>query len=206
MTVEIDISDIPIGTSFTDERSKRVQEIIRKEADYADFIVKRYREQEDPSQDIYIMMDATENYWVWMYGWEIDALDDAEIFSYFTVTKETSQRTDPNVNWMIAASFLFALSLALIITVIFSPELLEYNWFIWLIILPMAFSFVTGWIYTKKNRVHQQSEKEFEVSIHSKHPLFAQALHKFSKLPDISDEQRTIYQERIHELEKKMAD
>ena len=103
MTVEIDVSDIPLGSLYTDERCKRIERIIQSKEEYTEFRVKRARQEEDPSLDLCIAMDATENYWVGMYEWEVDTLSDSEILSYFIVTKETSQRPNPTESW----SFIF---------------------------------------------------------------------------------------------------
>jgi hypothetical protein len=66
VTVEIDVSDIPLGSFYIDERCKRIERIIQSREEYAEFRVKRARMEEDPSLDIYIVMDTTENFWVWM--------------------------------------------------------------------------------------------------------------------------------------------
>ena len=115
MRVEIDVSDIPLGSYYTDERCKRIERIIQEEEEYTEFRVKRYRREEDSSLDIYVIMDATENYWVWMYEWEVDELADSEILSYVTVTKETSQKPDPTENYMIIMCLFIAFLVSFII-------------------------------------------------------------------------------------------
>ena len=121
--MEIDVSDIPLGSFYTDERCKRIERIIQSKEEYTEFRVKRAREGEDPSLDIYVAMDASENFWVWMYEWEVDALNDSEILSYFIVTKETSQRPNPTEGWsFILMSLCSALFLVFPIIFILVPE------------------------------------------------------------------------------------
>ncbi len=206
MRVEIDISDIPIGSFYTDERSKRIEMIIRDKEEYVQFIVKRYRGQEDPSHDGYIVMDETENAWVWMYEWEVDVLNDAEIMSYVTVTKETSQRPDPTENWMIISSLFAALFITFLI-LLFIPDFPPiYDFIIGTMLVFLGGTVITGWMYRGKYRAHKQSEKEFEIATMTRHPLFLESIRKFAALENISESQSEIYLERIQEIESKMVD
>jgi hypothetical protein len=205
VTVEIDVSDIPYGSFYTDARSKRVERIIQNKEEYSTFIVKRYRREQDPSLDIYIAMDETENYWVWMYEWEIDALDDDEIFSYVTVTKETSQRPDPTQHFLIASSFSIALFLSLLICIIIVPEVSTNSIILGVMLVSLITSFITGGIFRGKNREHMQNEREFEAAMITRHPLYHESLRKFSALSNISESQRENYLERIQETDAKMS-
>ena len=206
MKIEVDISDIPFDSFYVDERCKRVERVIRGNEDYADFKVKRHRGEEDPNDDMYVIMDSTENFWVWMYGWEVDALDDSEILSYVTVTKETSQRPDPTENWGILFSFLFALFLSFVLFVILVPEFQTNGIILGIILLSLVASLIIGAIFNRKNKAHMLQEKEYEIGMMTRHPLFIEVIRKFAALDDISDLQREEYLRRISEIEEKMAD
>ena len=206
MRVEIDVSDIPFGSYYTDERCKRVERIIQEKEEYTEFRVKRYRREEDSSMDIYVIMDATENYWVWMYEWEVDELTDSEIISYVTVTKETSQKPDPTENYMIIMCLFIALLVSFIIVVVVLPEYQTNPGLITIILALLIFSFISGWIYKRKYKAHMQSEREFEKATMTRYPLFLESIRKFAILPDIGESQREIYLERIQEIESKMVD
>jgi hypothetical protein len=207
VTVEIDISDIPLETFYTDERCKRIERIIQSKEKFKDFRVKRLRREEDPSLDIYIMMDATENFWVWMNEWEVDALNDSEILSYITVTKETSQRTNPTESWsFILMCFSMSLFLVFPLIIVFVPEFPMYDFIFGIMVISLIASIVFGLNFKRKNDEYKQSEREFEMEIMEQHPLFVESLRKFATLQDITDSQREEYLERIQEIESKMAD
>jgi hypothetical protein len=205
VTVEIDVSDIPLGSLYTDERCKRIERIIKSKEEYTEFRVKRARREEDPSLDIFIAMDATENYWVWMNEWEVDALSDSEILSYFIVSKETSQRPDPTENWLILSSFSMALFLVFPLIFILVPEFVNdvsgvMDVIIVIMIVALIGSITSGWIFKGKNERHKQSEREFEIDIMKQNPLYLEAIRKFTKLQGITESQRKEYLERYKEL------
>lgn len=205
MTVEIDVLDIPFGSFYTDERCKRVERIIQRKEEYAEFRVKRYRGEEDPTLDTYVIMDVTENFWVWMYEWEVDALSDSEILSYVTVTKETSQRPDPTQNLMIVTSLFAALFLSFIIIVAFVPEFPVNDIIIGIALVSLVASLISGWIFKVRHEAHMQNEREFEIEIMRSHPLFLEAIRKFAALQDINESNRERYLKRIQEIESGMT-
>lgn len=205
MTVEIDVSDIPLGSLYIDERCKRIERIIKKEEEYAEFSIKRSRREEDPSLDIYIIMDATENFWVWMHEWEVDALSDSEILSYVIVTKETSQRPDPTENWGILMSLFMALFLVFLIIIILVPAFPIYDSISGIMLFSLIGVFVSGWIFKGKLEEHKQSGREFEIEMMKQYPLFVESIRKFAALPDVTKSQREKYTERLQEIESKLG-
>ena len=204
MKVEIDISDMAYDSLYTDERCNRIQRILENQEEYSDFLVKRQRGNEEPSKDIYIVMDASENYLIWMYGWEVDALDDSEILDYFIVTNDRDDSLDPTLNWMVSSACSIALFMSLVFTYVVIDSSLSF------LVGPMIISFIAGiilyWIYHMKNKVYVQGKKEKEIELMTRHPLFFEAIRKFAALPDISEVQRKEYQKRLQEIESKMRD
>lgn len=207
MTVEIDVSDIPLGSFYLDERCKRIERIIQSKEEYTEFRVKRARGEDAPSLDIYIVMDATENFWVWMNEWEVDALNDSEILSYITVTKETSQRPNPTESW---SFILMCLSMSLFMVfpliIILVPEFPMYDFIFGIMVISLIGSIVFGLNFKRKNDEYKQSEREFEIQVMQQHPLFLESIRKFAALQNITESQREKYLERIHEFESTMAD
>jgi hypothetical protein len=203
--IEVDISNIPFDSFYIDERCKRVERITQGTEEYATFKVKRYRGETDPRNDMYIIMDTTENFWVWIYEWEVDASDDSEILSYVTVVKETSRRPDPTENWGILFAFLFALFLSFVIFMVLVPEFQTNSTIQAIIVLFLIASLITGWIFNRKYSVHMLQEREYEIGVMARHPQFIEAIRKFAALDDVSYSQREEYLKRIHEIDEKMA-
>ena len=206
MTVEIDVSDIPLGSFYIDERCKRIERIIQGKEEYAEFRVKRARREEDPSLDIYVVMDATENYWVWMNEWEVDALNDSEILSYITVTKETSQKPNPTESWsFILMCFSMSLFVVFPLIIILVPEFPMYDFIFGIMVISLITSIVFGLNFKKKNDEYKQSEREFEIEMMKQYPLFVESIRKFATLPDITASQRENYTKRLQEIESKLG-
>ena len=205
MTIEIDISDIPLGTFYTDERCKRIERIIQSKGEYSEFRAKRSRKEENPTLDIYIIMDATENFWVWMHEWEVDALSDSEILEYITVTKETSQRSDLTENWGILMSLFIAISLVFPFIIILVPDFPIFDFIIGIMVLSFIGSVVSGVIFKMKYDEYKESERKFEIEMMKLYPLFVESIRKFAALSDITEVQSENYRKRLQEIESKLG-
>lgn len=204
MTVEIDISDIPYYAYYRDERSKRVEAILRDHNEYAGHEAKRYRTEGDPSLDPYFILDRNENYFLRMYTAEIDALDDSELLSYLIVVFEDIQKE--NLAEMIYVAGAGALAVFISLTITFQiamPGIQERlgPGYALLMLLSLCFAMLFGVLGYRESRAYARRRKQHVAMTVNKHPLFFQAMRKLMSLTDISESERKNHLKRIQKIE-----
>ncbi|MBN2228624.1 MAG: hypothetical protein JW779_03450 [Candidatus Thorarchaeota archaeon] len=207
MSFEVDIADIPIDSFYRDERCKKLESILRLDSDFAEYKVKRYRIEEEQTQDPYfIINEKEEENMMWLNEWEIDSLDDSELLSYVTVTIKTSRRPNPVENWMLFACFFAALFLSSIVLYFIIPEFQTYSFYPPLIVTSFILMAILGGIAYTKSKSHSRGVKELDTELMQQNPEFLEAIRKFAALTNITDSKRVEYERRLQELESLLQD
>lgn len=140
--------------------------------------------------------------------WEIDALNDSELASYIIVSYETSQLDNPAENFYLMGACATALfiTLAGAFPIIFQDIQTIIPSYTIITIASLFIGLFLFGVGYHKSKVQTQQMRQTFGEIMSRHPLFLQAIRKFSGLPDIGNSEREEYLERIKEIEEKMAD
>ena len=209
MSFEVDFSDIPSDSFYGDDRCKKLERILQQDSDFAEYRVKRYRTEVDPTQDPYYIISQKkeeEEYIMWLNEWEIDALDESEMLSYITVNFKTSKRPNPAENWMLIATLFAALFSSSILIYFVIPEFQTYSFYPMLIIASFFLMVVLGAITYSRYKSYSRRTKELDIELIQQHPLFLQAIRKFACLENISDSKRAEYERRLEEIETIVRD
>lgn len=208
MSFDLDISDIPFNSFYGDEKCKKLERILRQEPEFAEYKAKRYRTEDNPTQDSYVIINEgeKEEYMMWMNEWEVDALDDSEMLSYVSVTIKTSRKPNPVENWMIAAALFAAFFFSSILLYYIVPEFQTYSFYSVLSLTSFLLMVIFGVLTYSKSKSHARQIKDIYIELMQQHPLFLQAVRRFASLTNITDSKRAEYEERLDKLEQMLRE
>ncbi|TFH02370.1 MAG: hypothetical protein E4H14_17710 [Candidatus Thorarchaeota archaeon] len=184
MRVEVDFSDLDELAYYIDQKSEKLEKVLKKDSKCAEYRVKRQHWGGDGEFDTYVIQNADGVDLVSLNTWEIDTLSEDEILSYTDV----QIRREPHS--YIVSAFVFVLILAIFGTtgVMFTLfEIAPYNGT--LDTMPIAISTTSSiivllaiiWFYRKRKQVKLEKH-QIDILAARENSSFLSALRKLASL------------------------
>ncbi|MHA3964740.1 MAG: hypothetical protein AM325_014510 [Candidatus Thorarchaeota archaeon SMTZ1-45] len=207
--VRIDLADIEERTQYRDDMSEKLEDMLRKSSKFQGCIVKRVRlEREAPElRNPFDIQYSDGTHAVWLYEWEIQALDEQEILSYLEVQKGREKQLDSYHFWDIISFSVSAIGvIAVFLDLMFMIYLGNTERLILDFLTVALFILGSGLVLVYVNSIRKSSNERWLDTVSAKNdPLFLEALRKLATLSGTGKRELDQYAKRLKEVEKALV-
>ena len=210
MSVEVDGSGIKDGAFYRDKKCKELEEILREDSKFREYIVEReHFGDEDLDNDPYIIKDTEGKEIFMLEKWQIDALNPSELLSYLNV----EQKRNPCVDWSERVLFnLFRVSflVGIMFSIVSFAFYLDANYLRLMggiHIVAYSIMFGSAILYFVKLKKSNLKKHEIDLKEAESNPSFLEALQKLAAVPKSAYDfvYNAEHNERLEHIETAMA-
>ncbi len=205
MSVNVDIADLPPYTYYSDERTRQLEELIRKDLILAECRVKRRRTARNQDLDPFIVLDSRDNELVNLDQCEIDVLEDTQLLSYIKTRKEIEQ-VEGSDDLIIIIPVLFAsLFVTQLIVTALIPTLRANLVFICLLALFPVLGILSGYLVYGRVKTSSYFNRELLAAIIKENPTFLDSLRLLANQVTVTGWKKQGYRREIQYYEEMIA-
>ncbi|MFW9788058.1 MAG: hypothetical protein ACFFE1_10310 [Candidatus Thorarchaeota archaeon] len=207
MRVEVDVSDLTDLAYYIDGKCKHLEELLRSNPKYAEYLVKRQHFGDDWQLDPYIIQDLKGEDLIYLEIWEIDALSDSELLAYIEVQMskgliDNSEGAFPLVIALIV--FLpFGLFFSIIEMISSSGPRLSFT-----LAIGLAATLIPFLLGIRFYRIRQSAifkKRNIDLMAAREDTTFLDAIRRLASLTNVDNWKREEYERRLQFIEDTLA-
>lgn len=176
MSVEVELSDLPLYTLYRDSKSRQLEEMLQNDLILVEHKVKRRRISRNPDSDPYVVFDPQDNELVRLDDDEIDALEGPRLFSFIKVRKELNMLEESQGTILIVPSLFLTLFITFLIVIALFPSLLDISVVIIVLSTLLILSIIPGYLAYRRVKSLMFFNRELVVTILNENPSFLESL------------------------------
>ncbi|MFW9810752.1 MAG: hypothetical protein ACFFE6_15355 [Candidatus Thorarchaeota archaeon] len=202
MRVEVDVSDLTELTYFIDKKCEEIEKILRRDSKYAEYAVKRQHFGEDWQLDPYVIQDPGGEDLVYLDVWEIDALNEFELFAYSEVQMNKERiRSKGAVSFSVAVLVLLPIAIFLPISDLISPSGSVVSFTSIAALASFLVILLLGIRFYKSRNDATSKKRVIDLVAAREDSTFLDALRRLASLTNIDDWKREEYMKRLQYIE-----
>ena len=202
--MRIEVGDIIEGQYYTDERCERLQALLKTEAEFDGYIVRRQHWYEEYDLDPFIIQDTSGEDMLTLEPWEVDALTGSEFLSYVDVqVNNDPQEISVNSVTILTVMFMvFPLVLILLNLEIAFP----HRGISMMILVPTLLLILLYAIVSYKRWRNTTSHNlQLDLALVREDPMFLEALRKLAAVPKSEYMYKDEHVKRLRKIETALA-
>ncbi len=182
MRVEVEFSDLDELDYYIDERSERLEKMLKEDSRYAECRVKRQRWGGDGEFDTFVVLDDDGKELLSLDIWEVEALNDSELLSIINtnIQRESLECSGSTFLFLILMIFLAPIALMFPIMTLINPSNPSNHITIIIGIVAFLVLFLYGVLYFRRRNRMISEKHRIDLVAAQEDSTFLTALHRLS--------------------------
>ena len=198
---KVDVSNLGVSDYYIDERSKRLEKLLRSDTRFREYRVRRQHWKRNREDDLFVIQDDEEFDLITLETLEVNTLSDSELLSYINVEMKRLECSENTTLFLLATMTLMPVAIILsAVTIIdFSNRNIVGKMIMdFVIILLTIFSAA---MYLSKRRVMMTSQRKVDLIAAREDVMFLSALRKLADIPANDELETENYRKRLQDID-----
>ena len=201
METKVDVSNLGVSDYYIDERSKRLEKLLRSDTRFREYRVRRQHWKRNREDDPFVIQNDEEFDLIILETVEVNTLSDSEFLSYIDVEMKRLECSENTTLFLLATIALmpFAIIFSAMIIIDFS-----YLNIVRIMILSFAIILLTIFsttMYLSKRRVMMSGQREVDLKAARDDVMFLSALRKLADIPANDELKTENYRKRLQDID-----
>jgi len=198
---KVDVSNLGVSDYYIDERSKRLEKLLRSDTRFREYRVRRQHWKRNREDDPFVIQNDEEFDLIILETVEVNTLSDSEFLSYIDVEMKRLECSENTTLFLLATIALmpFAIIFSAMIIIDFS-----YLNIVRIMILSFAIILLTIFsttMYLSKRRVMMSGQREVDLKAARDDVMFLSALRKLADIPANDELKTENYRKRLQDID-----
>ena len=199
-------ADLLPYTYYSDDTSRKIEELLQKDIMLVECRVKRRRMVGDSDSDPFILLDPQGTELVSFDQYELDTLEEPQLLSYIKVRKELRLvENSDEISIIIPIVLVSLFSTLLIVTALF-PVMLTNLVFVFILLALPILATISGYFASKRWKSSMFFRKELLVSVFKENPTFLDSLRLLAEKSTTKGWKKKVYRREVQYYEHMISE
>lgn len=201
VNVEVNISDLDLYDYYIDERSKKLEKLLRNDTRFGYCRVKREHWGGDGDDDPFVIQDDEGFDLITLETLQVNTLSESELLSYIDVEIKHLECSENHIIFLLGIIVLLPVAVSSIVMMIIYNTNINLSLTFFLTSVVICFMLLFGVMYYTRRNTMIASRRQIDLKAAQEDSTFLSAIKKLATAPDTDEWDVSDYKRRLEYIE-----